>query len=260
MKENNKFYIGWKDEIPTRHAVFLKKLLIAIFILIPMLGFIVVYFQKPFNNFNFEFGNTTTITGVYYDDPIPMLIADEGSLEGGLSRDIVLVGYGKLGAKGIIENIEATEGTLRGKKISLNGTLIYGDGKTLMELTNEENSFVEIVSNNAQRSLTKSAFKEVSLSGEIIDPKCYFGVMKPGEGKIHKSCAIRCISGGIPPVLKTKNAKGESQYYILRDQDGNPINKEVLPFVAEQISVSGKTYTVFNWNVLYVDVDDLRRM
>ena len=38
----------------------------------------------------------------------------------------------------------------------------------------------------------------VTLKGEIIDPKCYLGAMKPGGGKTHKACAMRCIAGGIP--------------------------------------------------------------
>jgi hypothetical protein len=45
----------------------------------------------------------------------------------------------------------------------------------------------------------------VTLRGEIIDPKCYIGAMKPGGGKTHKACAQLCLSGGIPPMLVTRN-------------------------------------------------------
>ena len=63
------------------------------------------------------------------------------------------------------------------------------------------------------------------IKGEIIDPKCYFGVMKPGEGKPHRDCAIRCILGGISPMLAVKNEKGEANYYLLASSDGGSINK-----------------------------------
>ena len=256
MKEEKEFYIGWQDDMPKSNAAFLKKLLIPLFILIPILVFAIVYFQKPFNNFKFEFGNITTITGTYYESPIPMVIADKGSLADSLSHDVVLVGYGKFGASGIISDIEQENGSLDGKKIELAGTLIYGDGKTMMELTEKKASLKQVFEGPSTQATPSLAKNAVTVEGEIIDPKCYFGAMKPGEGKIHKSCAIRCISGGTPPILKTKNNEF-SRYYILLDEQGRTINKQVLPFVAEQISVSGSTNQFSNWDVLYIDVDDL---
>ena len=256
MKKEDDFFIGYSEEMPASNAKFLKKLIIPLFVLIPVLVFAIVFFQKPFNNHLFEFGTITTITGTYYDSPIPMVIVDKnGGLADSLSRDVVLVGYGKFGATGIISNIEKEKGKLNGKKIEIAGTLIHGDGKTIMELSEEEASLKKIIETPTISPRTNAEKKEIDLSGEIIDPKCYFGVMKPGEGKIHKSCAIRCISGGIPPMLKIKG--NQNRYYILLDESGQPINKQVLPFVAEQISISGKTNKFSNWDVLYINVDDL---
>lgn len=56
-------------------------------------------------------------------------------------------------------------------------------------------------------------------------------------------------------MLKIKG--NQNRYYILLDESGQPINKQVLPFVAEQISISGKTNKFSNWDVLYINVDDL---
>ena len=258
MKGDNDFYIGWKDDMSEDNSKFLKKVLALLFLFIPMLIFTVVFFQKPFNNHQFEFGKTTAIIGTYYDNPVPMLIADKGVLADSLSHDIILVGYGKFGAKGIISNIEQVHGKLNGKKIKLSGTLIYGDGKTLMELTKKEASLNEVL-NAPMVSPTDIQFTtDVFLSGEIVDPKCYFGVMKPGEGKVHKSCAIRCISGGIPPILKTRSTQNQNQYYILLDESGNAVNEFVLPFVGEQITISGRASQFSNWDVLYVNKNDLR--
>jgi hypothetical protein len=45
-----------------------------------------------------------------------------------------------------------------------------------------------------------------TLIGEIVDSKCYLGVMNPGALIPHRACAIRCISGGIPPVLLVRQS------------------------------------------------------
>jgi len=257
MKEDKDFYVGWQKGMSKRNSSFLKKFLIPIFICIPFFVFAIVYFQNPFNKFKFNFGNITTITGTYYNTPIPMIIADQGSLPDSLSHDVVLVGYGKFGAKGIIDAIEEKQGALHGKKIELSGTLIYGDGKTCMELTEKEASLKKVVTSPSSEPPSSLTKEDISLSGEILDPKCYFGAMKPAEGKIHKSCAIRCISGGIPPILRRKSNKS-NQYYILLDENGHAINKQVLPFVAEQVSVTGKTNKFSNWDILYVNIDNLK--
>ena len=92
---NNKhFYIGWQDEMPAPTKSFLKRIIIALFLLLPMLVALAVLFQKPFNNHTFELGTIKEITGVYYDTPVPILLADEGVLPESFSRSILLVGFG----------------------------------------------------------------------------------------------------------------------------------------------------------------------
>jgi len=51
------------------------------------------------------------------------------------------------------------------------------------------------------------AMGERTLRGEVIDPKCYIGAMKPGGGKTHKACA-ECFS--IRPLLVLK----QQQHYL----------------------------------------------
>ena len=79
----------------------------------------------------------------------------------------------------------------------------------------------------------------MTLSGEIVDSKCYLGVMKPGEGLTHRACAIRCISGGIPPMLVSADAQGRPVYHLLTDAAGNALARELLPFVGRPVRISG---------------------
>jgi len=245
------YYIGWGDSIPDRNRKALKKILIPVFILIPLLSLMLVFFMKPFNNHQFEFGNTREFTGIYYEKPFPVLVLDKGQTPMSFDSNALLVGYGKNGAKGFMQSIEKEKGPLSDKKIKIKGTLIYGDGKTLIELTDKEKSLVEII-DKQPRFNPSSAIKMVELQGEILDPKCWFGVMKPGEGKVHKSCAIRCVSGGIPPVLRTK-VNGKNRYYILKGDHGEDINEDVLGFIAEPVSIRGETFQINGWDGFKID-------
>ena len=81
--------------------------------------------------------------------------------------------------------------------------------------------------------------------------------MKPGYGKIHRSCAALCISGGIPPVLVTKDNGVDERYFLLTDMKGNPLNQDILPYIGQPAEFSGESYTLNGWNVLRVDTDNI---
>jgi hypothetical protein len=58
--------------------------------------------------------------------------------------------------------------------------------------------------------------------------------MNPGAGKVHRDCAVRCISGGIPPA------------FLVRDSSGNIVTlllahwkRELLDHIAEPVTVRG---------------------
>jgi hypothetical protein len=164
----------------------------------------------------------------------------------------------------VIDNIEnKSSHKLVGKTVKLNGTLIYGDGKALLQVTEEDNADAsKIISGNAE-DLTSSTIEDlgqVDLKGEILDPKCYFGVMKPGEGKPHKSCAIRCISGGITPVLVTRTTSGETRYFWLVGEKGQPVNQEILQHVAEPVAIKGQLKKSGDIEFLYVAIADIRKI
>ena len=253
--QNDDFFIGWKDSPPPEYKSTLRKLLVPILLLLPVLTYLIVQSQTTFNDYQFEFGDIKTFTGIYQSHPVPLLHSIQADhWPPNTSKTALLVGYGKFGAAGIMKDIAQEKGNLDGQELSIKGTLIYGDGKSLIELTEEQASVIAINASTSSHLLEIKNKKPVQLKGEIIDPKCYFGVMKPGEGKVHKSCAIRCISGGIPPVLRSGSA-GAYIYSILLDTDGAAINKAVLPYVAESIQLNGTSATLesTDWQVVYTE-------
>lgn len=98
-----------------------------------------------------------------------------------------------------------------------------------------------------------------TLIGEIVDSKCYLGVMNPGALTPHRACAIRCISGGIPPVLLVRQTNGTTLYFLLVSRDGRPVNKQVLSLVAEPIEITGEVERQGELLILRADPATYRR-
>lgn len=94
---------------------------------------------------------------------------------------------------------------------------------------------------------------EFTVEGEIVDPKCYSGVMKPGRTKTHRGCAIRCISGGIPPTLVSHNAQGDTIYFVLSDLEDQAVNDQVLNVVGDPLRITGEVVQFGDTFVLKAD-------
>jgi hypothetical protein len=254
---NSEFYIGWMPKASAGFAKHVKRVLLVLFPVALIIGYLLSTSQKKFSTANFEFGKTTVVKGVYYNSPVPMLkVFDKNNL----SITLPLVGYGKHGAETAIIELEKEKGvSLNGKEVTLKGTLIYGDGKTLLQVDKNDDPIVNIGAESSVQLQQKDLGTQ-TIRGEIIDPKCYFGVMKPGEGKVHRDCAIRCILGGIPPVLHVQNEKGESNYYLIVGLNGEKMNEAVQDFVAEPVSIEAKVVQQDDWIVLYVGKENIKRI
>ena len=251
------FYIGWMSKAPPGFAKHVKKVLLILFPAALIVAYLLSTSQNKFSTASFEYGKLTEVKGIYYNNPIPMLkVFDKNNL----SITIPLVGYGKHGAETAIMELEKEKGvSLNGKEVTLKGTLIYGDGKTLLQVDKNDDPIVNIGAESTVQLQQKDLGTQ-TIRGEIIDPKCYFGVMKPGEGKVHRDCAIRCILGGIPPVLHVQNEKGESNYYLIVGPNGEKINEAVQDIVAEPVSIEARVVQQDDWIILYTDKEKIKRI
>jgi hypothetical protein len=84
--------------------------------------------------------------------------------------------------------------------------------------------------------------KESTIKGEVVDLQCYMsGVTGSGKGASHKDCAISCAKGGIP--LGILEDKTNTLYLAGQTKDAmKGANDMLLPFVAEKVIVTGRTY------------------
>lgn len=260
MAAENDFYVGYMPNAPKRHTKVVRAFILTVGILLISLGTFLVLSQRGFKDSNFELGQLTEVEGILSMTPVPMLKVEAGTDFSGrpIYQSILLIGFGKFGAEPTLAKMEAAQGqALAGKKLRLRGTLIYYDGKTLMELTEGAGALVAVEEGKPIQEQIRSLGR-VELKGEIADPKCFFGVMKPGEGKPHLSCAVRCISGGIPPVLKTENVEGDANYFLIIGPGGEAINKEILDKVGIAVSLSGTLEQVGDWAVLKLEPSQVK--
>ena len=254
---NNEFYIGWLPKAPQGFAKHIRKVLLILVPLVVIIGIILALLQKKFDTGNFEFGTLTEVKGIYFNKPIPIIKVINGKdIWGNVSYiSIPLVGYGKHGADGIVADIEKEKNiSLDQKEVTLKGTLMYNDGKTIMQVSANDKPLMHVADVRATSELLpqQKELGNMKVKGEIIDPKCYFGVMKPGEGKVHRDCAIRCILGGIPPMMRVKNTKGENNYYLIVGPNGEKMNKAVQYFVGEPIEMQARLVQYDDWIVMFV--------
>ena len=170
MKKNN-FFIGWSNHMPKKSRKAIGLLLMLIFLLIPILSYVIIIYEKPFNNHRFEIGQVREFHGVYVEKPKPMLILDDTYYPNSFDNHPLLVGYGKFGATSTIREIEKIWGDLAYKQIRIRGTLLYGDGKLVIELTDGVSSISEVSERSHDKDIP-SQKTEVLRHGEIIDPKC----------------------------------------------------------------------------------------
>ena len=262
------FYIGYLPKAPQAQARTLRNFVILAALLMPILAGALVLSQRGFSTGTYELGKLTVVEGIASLKPVPSLKIIDGTDPQGnpIYQTLLLMSFGKFGAANHLLDFQEQAGRpLEEVVLRLEGTLDYRDGKALFELTKREKSLLGIsadLSRYDARALRSQVedLGAVSLQGEIVDPKCYAGTMKPGEGKPHRSCAIRCISGGIPPVLVTTNEAGQHSYFLLLGPNGAAINEQILDRVADPVSVQGRLARYDDWYVLYADPQDIIRI
>lgn len=252
----DEFYIGWQDKAPESYGKKVKTTVLRLLLLVPVVGALLVLSQQPFADSTYEIAQFRTLEGILITAPIPCLKMPVGVDQNGVQqfKRVLLIGFGKKSATPTLDEIEQMQGqSLQGKGVQLEGKLIYYDGTLAMELSKGAAAFKGFKTIQDAPSFQQT-IGEATLRGEILDPKCYLGVMRPGQGKPHRSCAIRCIEGGIPPFFKVATKDDARQYFFVLDADGQPLKEKIAPYVADEVQLCG---TVEQWDDWYVVKTDL---
>lgn len=250
---DDEFFIGWSPMPPNTRVTLMKSLWILFFIVI-VTAVAGSALQRTIGTAAFEYETVRDFEGYFQKDPVPMLVVDRSGQSGHENprSRYLLVHPFKFGFS------KSSASQHNGQFISLRGKLIYRGQDTMIEVIPE--SVKPVLTSAALQGDTPTPFMdlgEVSLRGEIVDSKCYFGVMNPGDWKLHRACAIRCISGGIPAVLHVKMSTGQSRVYVLASANGESIQKAILPHVALPVEISGQLRMLGDLSILFIHPESI---
>lgn len=249
------FYIGYRSRAPAETGRFLRRVVGLVILGAAALAVTLAFLQRPFDPGTFEFGVVREFDGVLVETPVPALMAPRSvgadAQSTGPSR-YLLVSQGKFGAAGQVSGFH-------GQTVRLEGSLIYREDQTMIELVPDSIQGVSKLDGEIP-SGQPLELGSATLYGEIVDSKCYLGVMKPGRRKTHRACAVRCLSGGIPPIMRTLDPEGEPVHLLLVGLDGESINPQILDFVAEPVEISGNITRIGDQLTLFADPSSIRRL
>jgi hypothetical protein len=240
------FFVLYRDRDGGVNRGWLRLLALLVVLGAALLGGGLVTLQESVaEDARFEFGTTREYTGILVGDPVPLLAADD--------RTYFLVNPLKFGFD------PEARASLTGRRVQLHATLIERGEQAMLEVVQ---GTVEELSIPAAGTvpLPGESLGPVRLRGEIVDSKCYLGVMNPGHLKPHRACAINCLRGGIPPVLISRDPSGVVRQTVLVAADGVPLREWILSWVAEPVELSGMLRRVGQLEVLEIDREGIRRL
>lgn len=206
--DDEPFYVGYQPQAPTLIARFTKVTAGSVLILAGCLMSAMAAGQRTFGPSAYEFGTTRTVVGTIRAAPFPVVeVADSGAKV----RRYLLAAAGKFGAQQLV-------GPFDGQLVRITGQLAYRGNGRLLEIA------TVATADGAPAPIEPVAdLGTFRLDGEIVDSKCYLGVMNPGLGKTHRGCAARCLSGGMTPLFTVRNFEGAPIELIMVNERMGPL-------------------------------------
>jgi hypothetical protein len=225
--EPDELYIGYLPAAPPGYARFVRRVVAGLLAGAAALAATFAALQAPFDPGSFDLGREHEASGIVRAHPAPMLVAaSDGEAH---SATAFLVREWKHGAAEDAAALDGHRVTVRAHRVASP----HGEMLQLVPGTLQDHG----ASGSAP---TREPLGRFRLRGELVDSKCYLGVMKPGRGKPHRSCAARCLSGGIPPLLLVEAEDGDRVALLVATHDGSPLPRALLDRVGESVELEGE--------------------
>jgi hypothetical protein len=249
----DEFFIGYAPPMPPRLGRFISRVVIEIGVLAVILAVTLASSHLRLEGGIFEFGRSQGFSGTIVEHPYPALRPDGGDSDA--QPWPLLVAPGKHGADALVSGLE-------GRHLTLTGTRIQRGAHTMIEIDSASlpREVSKAVAVEGTALLEQSDQGAVDLTGEIVDSKCFLGVMVPGSGKTHKECASLCLRGGIPPAFYVQDRAGQSSLLLLIGPTGMPIGARALEAAGEAVSLTGSIQQRGGWLMLRTDPTSWHRV
>ena len=250
-RDNEPMFIGWAETPPADRRFFLRAG-IGLTTAAGLLGFGVAALQPQPGPGRWDPDAVREWRGIVSAEPYAMLRTND---LGGGPRTALLSCLGKCG-------VAARIGALAGQAVVVTGSLIQR-GPHSMIAVDEVGDWIR--ADNKAATDPALAFPagqplgEVSLAGEILDSKCWFGAMRPADGKVHKACASLCIRGGIPPAFFARGSSGQGALMIMT-ASGRAYGPGLLGLVADPVRIRGNVQRVGDLLVLDAPLAQIERV
>lgn len=242
------FFIGWADA-PKRDRRFLLGATLGLVAAGAGLAGLLANAHEPAGGGTWDQSDVRSFTGQLVRDPYPALVTSDID---GSSRTAFLVSSTKTGLGGRLRRQV-------GDAVRVRGTLIARGANAMIAAIDGED-WIGNASPAPAISWPAIDLGPALLTGEILDAKCWFGAMRPGDGKVHKACASLCIRGGLPPAFCTSGCGDGAEISLFLDADGNAHGAGLLPFVADPVYASGRLFRVGDVKQFRVSLRDVRRI
>src|SRR5689334_15592524 len=205
QSRDEEFFIGYAPPMPRLLASFVRRSVIAVALFLVLLAVVAATGHVRLEGGTFAFGHPEMVSGTIVAVPFPVLKPDADEAWP------LLVAPGKHGADSLVTALDGRHVTFMGTRIERGAhAMIEIDPVSLESARQGEQAAVA-----ADMSQIASAARAVELTGEIVDSKCFLGVMVPGSGKTHKDCAALCLRGGIPPALHVQDRSGHASVLLM---------------------------------------------
>lgn len=250
MKKRDPFFVGWSKDIPGVDRRFMLGAGAALVAGGAGLGAALGSLQNAPGDGAWNQGEVRAWTGLLLASPYPMLRTFD---LGGVPRTAFLATSGKTAVQ--------LPGELIGQSVTVTASLIERGNHAMLAAV-DRRDWIRPLTQAPATPIALSPEQDlgpVALVGEIVDAKCWFGAMRPGFGKSHKSCATLCARGGLPLAFCTETCSGGDAPLFL-DEHGSAHARTILPYVADRVFVIGRRVQVGDIMQFRASITSIRRL
>lgn len=251
----DEFYVGYLPSVPSGVARVVKGAVLLGLGLVLAVGALAAALQGDPGPARWP-DEQVTLEGYLTLKPYPMLVVPTSQ---GM-HSVILTNPGKCGAgdaatcgpRDETPGLADTLAPLEGRWVAASGTRLSRGSWDALELADGPDR-LRASGGQGGEAPKATASTPIRVRGTIVDPKCYLGAMKPGEGKVHRACAVRCIAGGIPAAIVVETPGGD-ELALLCNADRGTLAKdtEFLAHVGDEVEVEGEEFAVGDMRIIAV--------